>query len=112
MNEPIENAPECCEELKNYVREHPGRVVLAAVGAGLLLAALLRKPARPEHRAIQILEDIQDRLKDISKPMYRRAVSAADRGAALVKEGIEHLDDLDLPSSCGSISRKLKNLFR
>jgi len=78
----------CCEGLKDYVRENPTRVILAGVGVGLLLALALRprKPARSEHRAIRILEDIQHKLKEIAEPAYHRAVSAADRGAAAVKE--------------------------
>lgn len=117
MNEPDENNPEqpcCCRELRTYVRENPTQVVLAAAGLGLLLALLLgsRKSARPEHRAVQILEDIQHRLKDLAEPAYRRALSAADKGAAAVKEGVERLEEMDLPSSVCALSKKLKGLFR
>jgi len=114
MNEPTEQATECCKEIKEYVRENPAQVILAAAGVGLLLALVLtpRKRHRPDHRALQILEDIEHRLKGLAEPVYRRAISAADRGAAAVKEGIDHLEDMDIPSSCCSLTRKLKNLFR
>ncbi|MGB8354385.1 MAG: hypothetical protein WCD79_10885 [Chthoniobacteraceae bacterium] len=104
----------CCENLKDYVRENPTRVILAGVGLGLLLAVALRprKPATKAQRALQILEDIQDHLKEIAQPAYRSAVSAADRGAAAVREGVGHLDDLDLPSTVCSLKRRLLDLFR
>jgi len=109
----VKTPESCCEELKDYVRENPTRVILAGVGLGLLLAVALRprKPARSEHRAMRILEDIQHHLKDLAEPAYRRAAAAADRGAAAVREGVEHLDDLDLPSTVCSLKRKLLDLF-
>ena len=107
----------CCEHLKDYVRENPTRVILAGLGLGLLLAVALRprKTVTSAQRAIHILEDIQDHLKEIAQPAYRRAASAATsaagRGAAAVREGVEHLDALDIPSTVCGLKRKLLDLF-
>ena len=102
-------------ELKEYVREHPGRVVLAAAGLGLLIALLIRprKVVRAEHRALELLEEIEHRVKEIAEPAYHRAIAAAEKGAANFKErAAERLDELDLPSSLCAVRRKLRELFR
>ena len=115
MNEPKKITPEyCCMELKEYVRENPTRVVLAGIGLGLLLALLIRprKAIRAEHRAVQLLEDIQHRVKEIAEPAYHRAVAAAEKNAAAFKErAAERIHDLDIPSSLCAVSRRLKQLF-
>ena len=101
----------CCGQVQEYVRRNPAQVILAAAGAGLLLALLFR-PRKPEHRALQLLEDIQHRLKSVAEPVYHRAVSAAEKGAAAIRDGKEQFADVDIPSTFRELRGKLKQLFR
>jgi hypothetical protein len=115
MNESFEQENEsqscCCGQLQDYVRKNPAQVILAAAGV-VLLVALCARPRKPEHRALQMLDDIQRRLKHAAEPVYNRALSAAEKGAAAFRDSKEHLDDIDIPSTFRDLRGKLKQIFR
>ncbi len=87
-------------QLEQLVREHPIAVVLGAAGigcaVGLLAKQLLTPPPPPRHRALQLLEDIQSRLVELSKPARHRVNGLAEDGADAVRRGMHSLADMKL----------------
>jgi len=100
-------------EVDDYVRRNPGGAILVALGVGLLLGAALRslQPQKPENRLAAMLGDIQDRLQDLTKPVYRGAARAADAGGDLVQEGVDRLNDLHLDRRLKGWGRRLRSFL-
>jgi hypothetical protein len=88
--------------LEICVQKHPGAMLLAAAGLGIItmLAVRALTPPPPRHRAAQILEDIQQRLSEI-----------AEGGAQSLGQGVERISDLHLERKLGRLSHGIKNLF-
>lgn len=89
------------DEAEQCVRRNPASAVLCALGAGLLIALLvraLRPEPTPRQRAQRLLDSLEDRLRSAADPLLRRAGSLASNGAdALhggVRRGEEHMDTL------------------
>jgi hypothetical protein len=89
-------------EAEKYIRQHPGGTLLVAAGLGFLTVLVVRAltPPPPRHRALRLLEDIQQRLS-----------SLAEDGSHVVDKGMNSLGDMHLDRSFDKFSRKIKGLF-
>ncbi|MEN3943369.1 hypothetical protein WJU23_18860 [Prosthecobacter sp. SYSU 5D2] len=105
---PNENTPanvcnNTIETLENRVREHPASTLLMVAGLGVaavfLARALIPAPT-PQSRAMDVLEDIQDRLAEL-----------AEEGALAVRRGADRVGDLPIERTLNRMSRGLKGLF-
>jgi ElaB/YqjD/DUF883 family membrane-anchored ribosome-binding protein len=101
------------EEMDECVRRNPASSVLIALGVGLLIGAAIRslQPQRPENRVAAMLSDIQDRLHQLSKPVYRGAARAAEGSSDLVREGVDRLSDMHLDRKLRGWSRRLRSFL-
>jgi len=99
------------EEMDECVRRNPASSILIALGVGLLIGAAFRalQPRRPENRVAAMLDDIQHRLHQLSKPVYRKAARVADSGGDLVREGVDRLSDMHLDRRLKGWSRRLRS---
>ena len=71
VNEPTNAAAECCAEVDQCVRRNPATAILVALGAGLaigLIVRALRPEPTPQYRVARLLEDLEDRLRDVTGP--------------------------------------------
>ena len=100
-------------KFEEYVRQHPGSVLLVAAGLGLAAVLVVRalSPAPPRNRAVQLLEDIQHRLSNLAKVGYDRVSTLAEDGAHAVSKGVGSLGDLHLGQKFDKLSRGFKGLF-
>lgn len=97
----------CLHEAEDLIRRHPLAAVLTIVGIGCALGMAAREIMTPEQtakkRALQILEDIQDRLNELTEPLREQASTLAEEGITAAKRGANSLADLKL----GTRLRKL-----
>lgn len=119
MNEPENYDPEsqtptCCADVDSMVRENPTRSILLAVGVGVVLALIVRalQPRPVENRAARLLEDLRERLGDFADPAYQRASGLASNGAALARNGADHLSNLHLDRTLHRVAGKVRKFFR
>ena len=78
--------------MDQYVRRNPGASLLIAVGAGLAMALLvraLRPEPTPQRRLKNLIDDLEDRLRDAATPMLRRASGLASNGAEALRDGAQ-----------------------
>ncbi len=89
-------------QAEQYMRQHPGGVLLMAAGLGIaaLLLARALTPAPPRNRALRLLEDIQQRLSTLGED-----------GVHAVGRGMDSLGDIHLDRSFDKLTRKVKGLF-
>ena len=113
MNEPTDHettnaAAECCAEVDQYVRRNPGTTLLAAIGAGLVIGLIVRglRPATPRHRMMELLEDLQDRVR----PVARKAAVMAGEGADVLREHV-HGGEAWIERCMKDARCRLKKLF-
>ncbi len=107
--EPTNAAAECCAEVDHCIRRNPTGAILAAVGAGLAIGLIVRalRPApTPQDRVVQILEDLQDRLRDATGPVLRKASSLASDGLDAAQSGGARAERF-----LGDATRRVRNLF-
>ena len=98
MNEPTIDPPNsttaaaCCNEVDQCVRRNPGTAVLVAIGTGLMIGLLiraLRPEPTPQRRVMNLLEDLEDRLRDAATPLVRKAGLMASNGADVLRGGAQ-----------------------
>lgn len=109
LNEATNAANECCAEMDQYVRRNPGAAVLAAVGVGLaigLFVRAMRPEPTPQHRVARLLEDLEDRLRDVTGPMFRKAGSLASDGLDAAHEGRSRAEGL-----LSDATRRVRRMF-
>ena len=91
IEQPIANsAAECCADMDQCVRRNPGATLLIAVGTGLAIAMLvraLRPEPTPRRRLMNLIADLEDRLRDAATPMLRKASGLASDGAEALRDG-------------------------
>lgn len=105
MNSPTEQtqqaANQVLEKLDDCVRKNPLGTLLAAAGVGLATVLLARAlTPTPQHKAVRLLEDIQDRLSDL-----------ADESASIFGRGADYVSDLDLEGNLSKAGQRIKKLF-
>lgn len=100
-------------KFEDYVRQHPGSALLVAVGLGLAAVLVTRAltPAPPRNRAVQMLEDIQQRLAELAHHGLDRVSGIAEDGARAVGKGVDSLGSLHLDRKLDKFSRGLRSLF-
>lgn len=109
FHEPTQNSAEYCEEAEQCVRRNPGSAILIALGAGLaigLIIRALRPEPTPQHRVVRLLEDLEDRLRDATGPILRKASALAHDGLEAAQEGGSRAESL-----FGDATRRVRRLF-
>ena len=110
LNEPTHAAAECCAEVDQCVRRNPGTAILVAVGAGLaigLIVRALRPEPTPQYRMARLLEDLEDRLRDVTGPVLRKASALATDGLEAAQQGGSRAESL-----LADATRRVRGLFR
>ncbi len=93
-SEPTNECATTLATLEDHVRENPVSTLLMIAGVGVAAVLIARALApTPQSRAMQLLEDIQERLADF-----------ADDSA-------ESFNDLHLDRSLSKVGRRIKGLF-
>lgn len=98
-------------QAKDYVRQHPTSSLLVAIGLSVAAVLVVRAltPPPPRNRAVRLLEDIQQRLADLTETSYDRASSLASDGAGVLGRGVDSLSDLHLDRRINKLSRWVKH---
>ena len=102
----------CCASLEDRVRENPTCAILTAVGVGVALALVvraLRQPEQPRSQVKQLLEDIQERLHDLTDPALSRLNEFAGESSAALKKSARHVDGIH--KNLQSLGCRLRNVF-
>ena len=106
-----EKATNVAHQVEDYVREKPLNALCMAAGLGLAMVVLARAltPApTPRSRAVALLEDIQERLAELTQPAF-------DRGAALLDDGAQvvgnRIGSLHVDRRLEKLGRSIKGLF-
>jgi hypothetical protein len=98
--------------LADHISRHPAGALLLAAGLGfgaVLVAKALMPP--PRNRAMHSMEDILQRLKDLTPPVYDRVVALAEDGAHAVGHGMDSLGALRLDRKIDKAWRGFTGLF-
>ena len=106
-----EQAVKAAHQVEDYVRKNPLNALCLAAGLGLAAVVLVRAltpPPPPRNRAVQLLEDIQQRLYELAQPAYERGAGLLDEGAHAVSKTV---DGLHLDRTYDKVSRGLRSLF-
>ena len=109
FNEPSDVAEDCCAEVNERVRRSPGAALLIAVGAGLaigLIVRALRPEPTPRHRLGRLIDDLEDRLRDATGPVLRKASALASDGLDAAHEGGARAESL-----LADATRRLRRIF-
>jgi len=110
---PYGGASDYLHDMDDTVRQNPVAAVLIALGVGLLIGAAIRalQPQRPENRVAAMLGDIQDRLHQLSKPMYKQASRVAENSSDLLRGGVDRLSDMHVERKLRRWSKRLRNFL-
>lgn len=90
-----------------------GLTIFAIVGIGAAVALVVRSvntPPTPRNRIMGLLEDIQDKLSDLSKPVYKHATTLVENSANVLSKGVDSISDLKLEKKLSKLSHWLRNL--
>jgi ElaB/YqjD/DUF883 family membrane-anchored ribosome-binding protein len=113
-NDPNERTePGCCGFIDDCIREKPLYTVLAALGVGIVVALIVRalRPSPPPRTHVKhLLEDIRDRLEDLTDPALHKLGKLADEGSAVLKRGASRADGI--VHRLRSLSCKVGDLFQ
>ena len=107
----VENDPPASED--NMHALYTGLTIFAIVGIGAALALVVRAmntPPTPRNRIMGLLEDIQDKLSDLSKPVYKHATTLVENSANVLSKGVDSISDLKLEKKLSKLSHWLRNL--
>ena len=109
VNEPTNAAAECCAEVDQCVRRNPATAILVALGAGLaigLIVRALRPEPTPQYRVARLLEDLEDRLRDVTGPVLRKASALASDGLEAAQQGGSRAESL-----LSDATRRMRRMF-
>jgi ElaB/YqjD/DUF883 family membrane-anchored ribosome-binding protein len=114
IEEPVtDRMADCGAEMDDRVRRNPGTALLIAAGAGLaigLIVRALRPEPTPRNRAMQLLKDLEARLRDVTEPALRKAGEMASDGASVVQDGL-HNGSVGLKRAFHDARKRVVNLF-
>jgi hypothetical protein len=101
------------QEAEECVRRYPGSALLATIVAGIALGLLVRAllPERkPEHRALRLLDEIENRLRHLAVPPFRKA---GDVAANQVHTLGQHLrkGEAGLERALRKVGKRVSGLF-
>ncbi len=112
--DPVSNAPaDLGAELDQCVRRNPGGSLLVALGLGLALGILvrgLRPEPRPQHRLAELLEDLEERVRETSAPAFRQASKLASESAQVLGSGL-HRGEAQLERVLRQTARRLRGFW-
>ena len=114
MSTPSRPITEYPSKLQKLARENPKTTLLAGIGLGLALGLLFRAllPRTPPSRTARLLADVRNRLHDIAAPVRRQTEHLVESSASAVKNGVAHLQDLDLERGLRKLGQRFRKLFR
>ncbi len=118
LNSPVHHEPAgetTVVRVEEYVTKHPGLIIFAVLGIGAAATLVVRAmtpPPSPRSRMIGLLEDIQDRLSEMSKPIYAHTNKLIENSAHALGKGVGNIEDLGLDNKLNKLSRWLKNVKR
>ena len=98
--------------LDKCVRENPTGAIIAAVGVGIavgLLVRVLQPKPEPRSHVKQLLEEIRDRLHELTDPALHRLGELAGEGSAALKKSAHSVDGVG--RRIRSLSDKVESLF-
>lgn len=95
-------------QMEDLIRRHPMAAVLASLGVGctvgLAARELLSPPPTPKQRALNLLEDIQERLAAFAEPVAEQASHLAEETADAMQRGLHSTVE-------SSLGQRLRSLF-
>ncbi|MDB6138165.1 MAG: hypothetical protein JWO94_1237 [Verrucomicrobiaceae bacterium] len=106
-----EKASNVAHQVEDYVREKPLNALCMAAGLGLAMVVLVRAltpPPTPRSRAVALLEDIQERLAELTQPAFERGTALLDDGAQVVGN---RLGSMHVDRKLEKLGRSIKGLF-
>lgn len=109
----VATATEYGRDMEACVRRNPATSLLTAVGAGVVIALIvkaLRPDPTPRERLMQMLEDLEDRVRDESAPAMRCARKFFSDSADVVNEGL-HDGEARVEKMVRDASNRLRKLF-
>jgi hypothetical protein len=109
--DPTTNTPgeEYRRETEECIRRNAGSAILIAIGAGIalgLLARALRPAPTPQERMSRLVDDLEDRLRNLTGPILRRAGALASDGLEAAQHGEARAERF-----LGDATRRLRKLF-
>jgi hypothetical protein len=89
----LNEVPALLHHLEDLIRRYPIASALASLGVGCAIGVACHEmftPAPPttKRRALNLLEDIQDRLSELMEPVTEKVSEMADDGVSAVKSGL------------------------
>ncbi|HET6407148.1 MAG TPA: hypothetical protein VFG14_04645 [Chthoniobacteraceae bacterium] len=112
-DEPHAAANEAYHEMEDCVRRNPGASLLATIVTGIALGLLVRAlwpEPKPQHRVLRLLDEIEDRLRDLSGPPLRRASGVASDSLSAIGRGLRQ-GEAGLEKRVRNVSKRIGNLF-
>ena len=100
------------DHLDEAVRANPTNALLIAIGIGFAVALLVKtaQPKSPTNRLQSLVEDLEDRLHEVTKPAARRASLLAESGAGLLESTRDEMKSA-VARAVHDGQRHLKSLF-
>jgi hypothetical protein len=89
----LNEVPAILHQLEDLIRRYPIASALTSMGVGCAIGIACHEmftPAPPttKRRALNLLEDIQDRLSELMEPVSEKVSEMADDGVSAVKSGL------------------------
>jgi len=112
INDTAAKTSSCCSSLEERVRENPTAAIITALGAGIALGLVvraLRQPESPRSHVKQLLEDIHERLHDLTDPALNRLNELAGEGSAALKKNAQRVEGMR--DQLRSLGCRLGSLF-
>ncbi len=110
MNEPIQSDSEFTVENDPSIFKNAGTSMLVALGIGLVAGALihfLRPAPKPRQRLARMIEDMEDRLRDVAKPAMNKASDLAMDGAEAFTDRL-HRGEAQMEKMLRGATRRLR----
>ena len=108
-------AAETCNQVDQCVRNNTLSALAVALGTGLLIGLLARalRPQpdpTPRQRIARLLEEFEDRLREVTEPALRKAGSYASDGVDSFTESL-HSGEARLERALNNVGSRLRGLF-
>ena len=106
-------ATECCRDMDACVRRHPATSLLAAVGAGVVIALIvkaLRPEPTPRQRIATLLADLEDRMREESAPAMKSAKKFFADSADTLSDGL-HEGEARVERVVRDAGKRLRKFF-
>jgi len=101
------------QEMEECVRRNPGTSLLATILAGVALGLLVRAllpDRKPENRALRLLDEIEDRLRDLAEPSLRKVSDVANDRMHLLGKRLRQ-GEAGLEKTLRKVGKRVGGLF-